>query len=84
MDIDRWMGSYKVCSFKWIDNKRIYFNVCYYAPGQAISKPPAWDKTVYIQDNPAGQRLVNEFMDSLIQYIERMTIPENCEVNITA
>lgn len=40
MELDRWIGSYKVRSFPWIDGKRIYFNVRYYAPGQSIEKPP--------------------------------------------
>ncbi len=51
MELDRWIGSYKVRSFPWIDGKRIYFNVQYYAPGQSIEKPPVWDKTVYVTDN---------------------------------
>lgn len=26
-EIDKWIGSYKVRVFPWIDGKRIYFNV---------------------------------------------------------
>jgi len=29
MELDRWIGSYNVRSFPWIDGKRIYFNVQY-------------------------------------------------------
>ncbi len=55
MEIDKWISGYKVRSFPWIDGKRIYFNVQYYAPGQSVEKPSVWDKTVYITDNNAGR-----------------------------
>ncbi len=84
MNIDGWIAGYKVRSFPWIDGKRIYFNVQYYAPGQSIQKPPVWDKTVYITDNTAGQRLVNEFTHSLVEHVARMQIPRGAEVIITA
>lgn len=84
MEVDKWVGSYKIRSFPWIDGKCIYFNVQYYRAGQSISQPPVWDKTVYITDNIAGQRLINEFMDSLINYIAKMQIPKDCKVVITA
>lgn len=61
MELDKWIGSYKVRSFSWIDGKRIYFNVQYYAPGQSVEKPPVWDKTVYITDNNTSRRLVKEW-----------------------
>ena len=32
MEIDGWVGPYKVKAFPWIDGKRIYFNVQYYEP----------------------------------------------------
>ena len=83
VNIDTWMMSYKVRAFQWIDGKRIYFNVQYYAPGQSIEKPPAWDKTVYITDNAAGQRLVNEFTHSLVEHVAKMQIPDGYEVTIT-
>jgi len=84
MNIDKWLGSYKIRSFPWIDGKRIYFNVQYYAPGQSIAKPPAWDKTVYITDNETGQRIVRDFTDSLVHYIERLKITDNTQFTITA
>lgn len=83
MEIDKWIGSYKVRSFSWIDGKRIYFNVQYYVPGQSISKPPIWDKTVYITDNDMGRRLVQEFTDSLVNHIASMYIKEHTEVTLT-
>lgn len=84
MEINEWIGPYKVRSFPWIDGKRIYFNVQYYAPGQSIEKPPIWDKTVYITDNPAGQRLVNDFTRSLVEHVAKMQIKDNTEVTLTA
>ena len=84
MEIDKGIGSYKVRAFPWIDGKRIYFNVQYYAPGQSIEKPPIWDKTVYITDNPAGQRLVNDFTHSLVEHVAKMQITNGTEVTLTA
>jgi hypothetical protein len=84
LNIDEWIMSYKVRAFQWIDGKRIYFNVQYFAPGQSIEKPPVWDKTVYITENPAGRRLVNDFTHSLVEHIAKMQIPDNAEVTLTA
>lgn len=36
MEIDKWVGSYRVRAFPWIDAENIYFNVRYYAPGQRL------------------------------------------------
>jgi hypothetical protein len=74
MEIDKWINGFKVRSFPWIDGKRIYFNVQYYAPGQSIERPPVWDKTVYITDNEAGQRLVYDFTHTLVEYFPRFLI----------
>jgi hypothetical protein len=84
MNIDTWISGYKVRAFPWIDGKRIYFNVQYFKPGQSIEKPPAWDKTVYIINNVAGQRLVNEFTHSLVEHIAKMQIKSETEITITA
>jgi len=83
MEIDKWIGSYKVRSFPWIDGKRIYFNVQYFKAGQSISKPPVWDKTVYITDNAEGRKLVYEFTDSLVNHVSNMKIVENTEITLT-
>lgn len=79
-DLDKWIGSHKVRAFPWIDGKRIYFNVQYYASGQSAVKPPIWDKTVYIVDNAAGRRLVYDFTDSLVNHVARMRIKEGAGV----
>ena len=84
MEIDKWVAGYKVRAFPWIDGMRIYFNVQYYAPGQSIAKPPAWDKTVYITDNAAGQRLVNDFTHSLAELVAQMQIADHTEITLTA
>ena len=83
MEIDKWMGFYKVRSFPWVDGKHIYFNVQCYSPGQSIEKPPAWDKTVYITDNEAGQRLVDNFTHSLVEHIAKMQITKGHKVILT-
>ncbi len=83
-ELDKWVSGYKVRAFPWIDGKRIYFNVQYYASGQSIERPPVWDKTVYITDNEAGQRLVFEFTTSLVEHVARMIISKNTEVTLTA
>ena len=76
-EINRWIdGCTKVCAFQWIDGKRIYFNVQRFSPGQSIEKPPMWDKTVYITDNEAGQRLVHELTHSLAEQIGRASCRE--------
>lgn len=83
MEIDKFIRGYKIRSFPWIDGKRIYFNVQYYAPGQSIEQPPVWDKTVYITDNEAGQNFVYNFTDTLTEYVSRLQIADNTEVVIT-
>ena len=85
MEIDNWISGYKVRSFPWVDGKTIYFNVQYFACGQSIEQLPVWDKTVYITDNEAGQRLIHDFIDSLVNYVARMQIPKNAaKVVLTA
>jgi len=81
-ELNKWIGSYKVRAFPWIDGKRIYFNVQYYAPGQSVEKPPVWDKTVYITDNNAGRKLVYDFTDSLINYVEKLRLSPNKEITL--
>lgn len=84
INIDGWYSGYKVRAFNWIDGKRIYINVQYYKPGQSIEQPPVWDKSIYITDNPEGQRLVNDFTHSLVEHIAKMQIAPDTEVTITA
>lgn len=84
MELGKWIGPYKVRSFPWIDGKRIYFNVQYFAPGQSVEKPPVWDKTVYITDNTKGRRLVYDLTHSLVEHIASMEISEHVEVTLTA
>ena len=84
IELDKWIGLYKVRSFPWIDGENIYFNVQYYAPGQSLSKPPVWDKTVYITDNVAGRELVSNFTDSLVNHVASMKFVENAKIILTA
>lgn len=82
MESDKWIGPYKIRACPWIDGKRIYFNVQYYAPGQSIEKPPSWDKTVYIVDDAAGQRLVYDFTHSLVEHVANMRVGEGEEITL--
>jgi len=84
MEIDKWIAGYKVRSFPWIDGKLIYFNVQYFRSGQSIEQPPVWDKTVYITDNEAGQRIVNELTHSLVEHVAQMQIADGYKVVLTA
>lgn len=72
MIYDTWIAGCKVRCEPWIDQKTMIFNVQYYRPGQSLSKPPVWDRTVFIVDNDAGQRIVREFAHSLVTYIFQM------------
>ena len=84
MEIDRWTSGCKVRIFPWIDKKHIYVNVQYFAPGQSVQQPPVWDRTVYITDDPNGNRLAYEFTESLVDYVVRMDYPSDYKVYITA
>ena len=74
MEIDSWVNGYKVRSFPWIDGKTIYFNVQYYLPGQSLSQPPAWDKTVYIENDVAGRNIVENLTASLVEYVANIVM----------
>lgn len=75
MEIDAWVGTYRVRSFPWADGKTIYFNVQCYQPGQSLSQPPVWDKTVYIADDAAGRDMIENFTSSLTEYVASLEIP---------
>ena len=77
MDIDKWVGPYKVGAFPWIDGTLIFFNVQYYSPGQSLAKPPTLDRTVYINDDSAGRRLVFEFPHTLAAYVAELHLHMN-------
>ena len=84
MEIDTWIGGYKVRSFPWVDGKTIYFNVQYYRPGQSLSQPPALDKTVYITNDAAGRDMVENLTASLTEHVANMTIPVGRKIILTA
>ena len=79
MEIDRWVGPYRVRAFPWIEKNLIYFNVRCYAPGQSLEKPPVLDQTVYITNDAAGHRLVFEFTHTLAAYVEELSHRMNIE-----
>ena len=83
MEIDGWVGCYKVRVFPWIDGKRIYFNVLYYAPGQSLEMPPVFDKSVFLTDDCNGRYLTYEFTHTLAEHVAGMQIADGTEVTIT-
>ncbi|WP_020074083.1 hypothetical protein [Faecalispora sporosphaeroides] len=84
MEIDAWIGGYKVRSFPWIDGKTIYFNVQYYRTGQSLSQPPVWSKTVYITNDVAGRDMVENLAASLTEHVANMEIPVGRKIVLTA
>jgi len=84
MEIDTWVDGYKVRSFPWIDGKTIYFNVQCYRPGQSLSQPPAWSKTVYITNDAAGRDLVENLTSSLTEHVANLAIPDGRKIVLTA
>ena len=79
MEIDRWVGPYRVRAFPWIEKNLIYFNVRCYAPGQSLEKPPVLDQTVFITNDVAGRRLIFEFTHTLAAYVEELAHRMNIE-----
>lgn len=84
MEIDTWVDGCKVRSFPWIDGKHIYFNVQHFRPGQSLSQPPAWDKTVYITDDAAGRDMVTNLTHSLVAYVTGLDIADGRKALLTA
>ena len=83
MKIDKWIGNCKVTGFPWIDKERYYINVQYFKNGQSIEKPPVWDKSVYITMNEKYLTIIKSYLDSLVNYISRLDMPESGEVTLT-
>lgn len=82
MDFEKWISGCLVRVFPWVDGKNIYVNVQYFRPGQSISRSPAWEKTVYIFDDEAGQKLVSYFTSSLVNAICSDKIKNNSHIKV--
>ena len=83
INIDEWVDGYKVRAFP-IDDKQIYFNVQYFKAGTSIERPPQTDKTVYITVNENGLNVLENFIDSLTNYVIRLKCcGENKKVILT-
>ena len=74
INIDTWAAGCKVRVLPWLDGEHYCVNVQYYAPGSSLERPPAFDKTVYVTANDSGQRALEHFLNSLVEYISRMKI----------
>ena len=83
MDFERWVGGYKVRVMEWIDGKHIYINVQYFSPGASLQKLPEMDKTVFIVDNEKGRNMVQNYLNTLVNYIARVEIKQGYQMFIT-
>lgn len=83
MKISGWFSGFKVEAFPWIDGETIYFSVSRYLPGASVSRDPAWEKVVYITDNESGRNMVQNFTDSLTNYIAGLSIPQGGHAVLT-
>lgn len=83
MEIDEWVEGYKVQAFPWIDGENIYMSVSCYRPGQSLSQPPAWEKTVYIKDTERSRYLLKNFLHSVVNCIAGLKIPDGGHAKIT-
>ena len=87
MYINRWVSGYKVDACPWIDHETIHFCVSYYEPGQSLSRPPVWEKTVYLTDNENGNRMLQNALASFVEFVVRTDFsndPRAAKVIITA
>lgn len=82
MYFEGFIDGYLVHIEEWYDGT-IYFNVRYFKPGQSMSQPPVFDKSVYITDNDKGRYMVKNFKSSLAQFVARMEIDLENKVVIT-
>ena len=81
-EIDDWIGGYKVRAFLWPTSNHIYVNVQYFAPGQSLSQPPKFDKSVFIENTPIGERFVFNYTHTLVEFVARLKIKDDCKVYI--
>lgn len=72
VEMDEWIGCYRVRTFRWIDNEYIYVNVQYFLPGSSICSEPAWDRTVYVTLNEKGIYIVKNMISSLVNKISQL------------
>ncbi len=71
-----------VTVFPWIDKETIYVNVREAVAGSRTSAV-ANEKTVYVVADDNGTCAVNDYLDSLVNYIERLHIPQGHRCVIT-
>jgi hypothetical protein len=81
-EIDTWINGCKVRGFPWIDGKYYYLNVQYFMAGSSIHKP-VWEKTVYITINEQCERIIHNYLHSLITHICSMDIPKDGKAVLT-
>lgn len=83
INIDTWVAGCKVRVIPWVDGEHYYFNVQYYPPGSSLSRPPAFDKTVYITANERGEKMIESSLNSLVEFVCRSHITEGNKYVLT-
>ena len=71
MNIDTWIGAFKVRAFPWIDGKNIYFNVQTFRPGGRMSDPKT-DKTVLLHDDDNARHVLSVYLNTLANAVSQM------------
>lgn len=83
INIDTWVAGCKVRVIPWVDGEHYYFNVQYYAPGSSLSRPPAFDKTVYITANERGEKMIESCLNSLVDFVSNLHITDGNKYVLT-
>jgi hypothetical protein len=85
MRIDEWINGCKVEGFPWVDGKYYYLNVRYFKPGSSINNP-VWDKSVYITRNEKCDKMLRNYLYTIVDYIcnkDFSKVPKNNKFVIT-
>lgn len=83
INIDTWVAGCKVRAIPWVDGEHYYFNVQYYPPESSLSRPPAFDKTVYITANERGEKTIECCLNSLVEFVSRLHITDGNKYVLT-
>lgn len=54
-----------------------------YPPGSSLSRPPAFDKTVYITANERGEKMIECCLNSLVEFVSRLHITDGNKYVLT-
>lgn len=74
VDTSKYVGPYAVRIIDWVDGKTIYMNMTYHVPGQRLSDPPRYDRSVLIAKTTYNEWFLTEFLNSVVFAL--MEMPE--------